>query len=788
MRLLLFFASVLAVNGWFRNRDTDQKTQAVNENLLPESQWFNQKLDHFDIFSTETWRQQYFVNESYYHPGGPQILYVYGGSAASGVEIITEASPIVQYAKAVNARLWLLEHRYYGKSQPKPNHSIENLKFLSSRQALEDVANFIRIQNADRGIQNPRWVLFGGFYGGSLVLWSRVLHPELSVGAVGSSAPMDIRKDFYGYLQRTEEVYRTYISLECATMIEQGLKELDDMLDNTVDRARLQNLFNFLPSVNDRFLVSTEIQHLYFTVLKYFAVAETGLLATQKVCSFLQTTAGTPLTRMAAYVANITISNSLDINYYTEVARLKDESYSVERAWKWQLCTEFGYFFTTAFEKNIFGVLLPPEYYYNLCTDVFGLEYNVNYIEAAVQRTRDFYGHAEDYNGTNVLITNGDIDPWSALGAKVNGPGQSSYLIFRASHCEDLAVPTSTDVPELTAIRGITMQKLTEWIQGAPPKQSQLKTAKVMAKKDDGLIAKIRKSTLCNDCKNEMPKKNQTDDIHFDFPFIRPRFSLQSKHAAPTGSDPEPTPGKMLQYLDHFDANTTMFVQYFYANDKYYKPGGPALLFIGGEASIGSYLTHDESSYFVIYAKEVNAALYCLEHRYYGQSLPFADFSVENLKYLTSQQALADIAVFIETVNFYKGYQNPKWITFGGSYSGALSGWFRQKYPALTVGTFGSSGVFDTKVDFYEFMQIVQNSTIACSGKINEGFIALELYLSTTEGRRGLNQLLCNDQCDVLTTDSIDPFDKMAFYSLLYNQIVLEAAYNVRFLYPKRSS
>ena len=34
-----------------------------------------------------------------------------------------------------------------------------------------------------------------------------------------------------------------------------------------------------------------------------------------------------------------------------------------------------------------------------------------------------------------------------------------------------------------------------------------------------------------------------------------------------------------------------------------------------------------------------------------------------------------------------------KWITVGGSYAGAMSAWFRAKYPHLTIGAIGSSGV-----------------------------------------------------------------------------------------------
>jgi len=65
------------------------------------------------------------------------------------------------------------------------------------------------------------------------------------------------------------------------------------------------------------------------------------------------------------------------------------------------------------------------------------------------------------------------------------------------------------------------------------------------------------------------------------------------------------------------------------------------------------------------------------------------------MKLLTSEQALSDIAYFIKQMNTKKMYgisQNP-WVTVGGSYPGALSAWFRYKYPHLTIGSIASSAV-----------------------------------------------------------------------------------------------
>lgn len=69
--------------------------------------------------------------------------------------------------------------------------------YLSSYQALADIASFISVQNEKLNLKNPKWILFGGSYAGSLTLWFRKLYPQLSVGAIASSAPMQPTLDFY---------------------------------------------------------------------------------------------------------------------------------------------------------------------------------------------------------------------------------------------------------------------------------------------------------------------------------------------------------------------------------------------------------------------------------------------------------------------------------------------------------------------------------------------------------------------------------------------------------------
>lgn len=71
------------------------------------------------------------------------------------------------------------------------------------------------------------------------------------------------------------------------------------------------------------------------------------------------------------------------------------------------------------------------------------------------------------------------------------------------------------------------------------------------------------------------------------------------------------------------------------------------------------------------------------------------------MKYLFSAQALADAANFIQTMTKEHGFSDKqKWIIFGGSYSGALAIWMRQKYPNLVAGAVGSSGPVFLQVNF----------------------------------------------------------------------------------------
>ena len=98
-------------------------------------------------------------------------------------------------------------------------------------------------------------------------------------------------------------------------------------------------------------------------------------------------------------------------------------------------------------------------------------------------------------------------------------------------------------------------------------------------------------------------------------------------------------------------------------------------------------------------------------YRFYGKSRPTPDLSLENLKYLSSHQALADIAFFKEyIVDQFKLTEDNRWIAFGGSYSGALAAWLRIKYPNVVHGSVATSAPVQAEFDFYQYLEVVGHS------------------------------------------------------------------------------
>ncbi len=182
---------------------------------------------------------------------------------------------------------------------------------------------------------------------------------------------------------------------------------------------------------------------------------------------------------------------------------------------------------------------------------------------------------------------------------------------------------------------------------------------------------------------------------------------------------------------DRVDDTTTFNQRYFVDSRHAEGENSPVFYLICGEWTCAG-----TSSYSAIgqLAREAKAHLVALEHRYYGQSLPFSRLSTENLQPLSLAAALADLAAFqrhaMETMNL-KG----KWVAVGGSYAGTLAAFYRLKHPELVVGALASSAPVLVKAEFNEYDAHVANVIKgACVDKVREAVALIEQRLATPEG------------------------------------------------------
>ncbi len=198
-------------------------------------------------------------------------------------------------------------------------------------------------------------------------------------------------------------------------------------------------------------------------------------------------------------------------------------------------------------------------------------------------------------------------------------------------------------------------------------------------------------------------------------PFIAADFAVTPIHDLKTGSTPllskrqsfsggavDPStlyPAYNLSVpIDHFfnesqyEPHSNGYFQLRYWFDAtYYKKGGPVILLESGEDTGVDRLPYLQKGIVAELAQATNGIAVILEHRFYGTSMPTSDLSTQSLRFLTTQQALADTAYFAQNVVFAGISDNMKapnvpWIAYGGSYAGAFVAFLRTRYPDVFFG------------------------------------------------------------------------------------------------------
>jgi len=441
---------------------------------MPPAMWFTQELDHLDHQSNATWQQRYYVNDTFYVPGGPIFFQIGGEAAISPLYVLV--LEYVNYAAKYGALIVALEHRFYGASQPLPDLSTQNLAFLSSQQALADAATFIEWFQGSNHAQNAPVITFGGSYPGNLAAWFRLQYPQLTYGTVASSAPVQATLDFFQYLDVVDKSLSYFTGPECDILIQSATTSIQSMIISPAGRAQLVEMFNVCPnsnltSQNDVTTFISDLMGNWMGTVQYND-ENNNPITIDYLCGMMDNASSNPLQAYAAVsnlFLNLTNQPCLDASYSSMITMLQDTTPNTTgvgfRQWTYQTCTQFGYFQTTDSPSSLqpFGDLVPLQYYTQMCFDSYGKKFPT---AALINETNTYYGGKDLGNGpTNILFVNGNIDPWHSLSITANlSDTVRAILINGTAHCANMFPAQVNDPPGLAEAQKHISAQIGEWL------------------------------------------------------------------------------------------------------------------------------------------------------------------------------------------------------------------------------------------------------------------------------------------------------------------------------------
>jgi len=176
------------------------------------------------------------------------------------------------------------------------------------------------------------------------------------------------------------------------------------------------------------------------------------------------------------------VSYDRHVFYYEQAALIDPMNFlgMDMRVWTYQMCTEWGYMISDNYGRNIFEDTMPVNFLVDLCSDVFGPDFNRSRLDGTVRNTNWLYGGQDGYNGTNIMFINGGEDPYHVLSVygphlPLNPDSVTAILMDGTTHCEDMAKWRDGDKDTITATHKLIKKQLSKWVNNSEKKKKKKK-------------------------------------------------------------------------------------------------------------------------------------------------------------------------------------------------------------------------------------------------------------------------------------------------------------------------
>ncbi|KAI6234044.1 hypothetical protein M3Y99_00837800 [Aphelenchoides fujianensis] len=455
-------------------------------------------VDNFNIGNSASFQLKYLLNDTFFTDGGP--LFFYTGNEGSVEGFAQNTGIMFDLAPQFNALIVFAEHRYYGSgsSMPYGNASFANTTMaglLTIEQAFRDFSSVIAKVKLTYNV--GKTIAFGGSYGGMLSAWFRMKYPHVVDGAWAASAPVAYFRGTSVQLGDFDAtVTQTLNRFGCDTQaVITAFTALDQWSRKTSELAKLQRIFN--TDSRSPIQGNDDIANLKAFIREAFEnmamvsypypnnfLRPVGAWPLKQACSGLQQPGKTQTqsaialkTALDAYYGqgSVTCFDPTNCGPDPAVANLGDL-----RGWDWQSCTEIALhicaqgppndvFWQDCADKQSATMNNFETYYKAVCT---AAESTVDGYRATKHLDFDAitkYFSVDLRGASNIIVTNGVLDPWSAGAAQIDLDSAKwnqifSYTIDGAAHHLDLRQPNSCDPASVQDARFQIVQILKCWV------------------------------------------------------------------------------------------------------------------------------------------------------------------------------------------------------------------------------------------------------------------------------------------------------------------------------------
>lgn len=391
-------------------------------------------------------------------------------------------------APQFKALLIFAEHRYFGESLLFGSRAgqLQHLDYLSTEQALADYATLITALRSQLSAQNNPIIGFGGSYGGMLASWLRMKYPQVVDGVIAGSAPImsflgeDPAYDTgsYAKLVTFDATAAGGSSDDCAFNVRKAWPLLFQHGSTIEGRAELSSIFRLCP--NSVLKSSADVYSLAYWLqssMDYMSMGsypfpssyilnghgELPAYPLRQMCKpIIEASADAPASLFEALREGVGVFYN-----YTGTQQCFDTHGSANnettidgQLWDYLFCAEM----TQPMSRDgVHDMFFKQDFNLNAteqqCREQWG-------IEGQPYWANTLYGGWRLSGASNILWSNGELDPWRGGGVTHNvslARDLVAIIISDVGHHMDLMFSNPLDPPSVIQARKTERAYIAKW-------------------------------------------------------------------------------------------------------------------------------------------------------------------------------------------------------------------------------------------------------------------------------------------------------------------------------------